>query len=226
METLYTDDKKTSICKELSELLGVPSERLAAESNGEFVDGLVNLCVDALVRYGKDRKQILKVSDLSTLLCQKMALGQRYCQVLQKASLVYDIGNLKIDPAIYSKAQRLSFDEFEIIKYHTIIGHDALRAQNDPILDMGALVAAEHHEWYDGSGYPYGLRGEEISISARIVALADTAVALASPRSGREVVSFEEIVAHIEKRRSLHFDPHLVDLFIEHQEEIREILEA
>jgi len=211
------------ICPKLSDLLGVPSEKFL-DSEESFEEAFIAIAIERLVRYGKEKRQILKISRLSTFLCDKMGLGKRYCHVLKNASLIYDIGNLKIDPEIYRKEKRLSFEEFEIIKHHTIIGHDALREQKNPLLDMAALVSIEHHEWYDGSGYPYGLEGEQISISARIVALADTVVALSSFRSGREVMHFEEIIEHVQKRRGLHFDPHLVDLFLEHRTAIKEIL--
>jgi len=220
------DDTHTTacICFEIGTLLGVPETDMMLDPENAFEDELVHVIVEALVKYGKERSQIMKISQISRLLCGAIGLGKTYCDVLGKASLIYDIGNLGIDPVLYKKDNRLSFEEFEIIKYHTIIGRDALLAQKNATLDMAALIAAQHHEWYDGGGYPHSLKGKEIAISARIVSLADTVVALFSPRHGREIMAFNRIVEYIKEGTGHHFDPEVVERFLEYKEEVENIL--
>jgi HD-GYP domain-containing protein (c-di-GMP phosphodiesterase class II) len=212
------------LCHEICTLLGTPHKEVTLDQENSFETKVADTIVDALVKYGKRREQIRKISLMSVLLCQYMGLGQKYCSVLGIASQIYDIGNLSLDATIYMKDMKLSFEEFEIIKHHTIIGHDALRAQSNPTLDMAALVSWQHHEWYDGTGYPQRLKGDQISIAARIVALADTVVTLSSDRPGREKMSFPEIIMHVEKRKGLHFDPDVVTRFLEHKQEVQKIL--
>jgi len=212
------------LCHEICTLLGAPHKEVALDEGSTFEKKVTETIVEALVKYGKRREQIRKISQMSVLLCQYMGLGQKYCSVLEIASQVYDVGNLSLDAAIYMKDMKLTFEEFEIVKHHTVIGHDALRAQSNPILDMAALVSWQHHEWYDGTGYPQRLKGDQISIAARIVALADTVVTLSSDRPGREKMSFQEIIMHVEKRKGRHFDPDVVTQFFKHKEGVQKIL--
>jgi putative two-component system response regulator len=218
------EKNRSRVSPEICTLLGISNEASVIEPPEHFEAVISKAIVDKLVAYGKDKKQIDKISQLSTLLCHVMGQDAGYCQTVKKASLIYDIGNLKIDQEIYRKDKRLSFEEFEIIKHHTTIGSDLLHTQQNRMLDMAAKISAEHHEWYDGSGYPHGLKRKEISLPARIVALADTVVALLTPRHGREVMNLEKIVAHIQKRRGLHFDPDVVDHFLRNIAAIKEIL--
>ena len=220
-----TGQEKYVICHEIADLLRIPDDDRALMQTDTMDEILIASIVDTLVTYGKNKEQIHKIAQISKLLSQKMGLGEVHVEIIEKAALIYDVGNLKIDPDIYKKGNRLSFEEFEIIKEHTSIGYEVLKAQKSKILDMGASLSAEHHEWYDGSGYPYGLAGEEISIFARIVALADTAGALSAPRYGRQTVDFGEILAHVHKRSDSQFDPMIVEQFHESKEVIEEILE-
>ncbi|NKQ40791.1 MAG: HD domain-containing protein [Sulfurovum sp.] len=222
--TKIMNDAEDTISREIGSVLsrfGI-SSKIGSSDNLE--DAAISALTDALVKYGKSRTQINKISAVSTLLCSATGMGDKYCGVMCKASLLYDVGNLKIDPRIYEKDNKLTFEEFEIIKQHTVMGRDLLLTQKNPTLDMAAVISAQHHEWYDGSGYPYRLKGHDISLSARIVAVADTTVALYSVRKGRETMEFGEIVEHIKRRSGFHFDPEVVDRFLENKEKILEIL--
>ena len=217
--------QKYVICQEIADLLQIPDDDRALMQTDLMDEILIASIVDTLVAYGKNREQINKIAQISKLLSQKMGLEEAHAAIIEKAASIYDVGNLKIDPVIYKKGNRLSFEEFEIIKEHTSIGYEVLKAQKSKILDMGASLSAEHHEWYDGSGYPYGLAGEEISVFGRIVALADTVGALSAPRYGRQAVDFGEILSHVQKRSDSQFDPMIVEQFYESREVIEEILE-
>lgn len=227
-QNTQTDGERgtTRISHELSALLGVSGEESLINIEGKFEERVIRIIIDALAIYGKDRNHIMKISQLSSLLAGAIGLGARYSEVLEAASLVYDIGNLAIDPEIYKKDNKLSFEEFEIIKHHTTIGQKALLSQHNPMLDMAALISAQHHEWYDGSGYPAGLKGEEISLPARIVAVADTVAALCSPRYGREIMDFDKVLIHMQRGSGLHFDPEVIERFMENKEQIALILEC
>ncbi len=218
-------EKELQICPELATLLKIPEERCLFEDSDSLDTALTEFIVEALVKYGKDREQILRVSQISGVIAREMGFNETDTWMFEQAALIYDIGNLEIDPAIYKKGNRLSFEEFEIIKEHTLIGYALLQAQKSPLCKMAASLSVEHHEWFDGSGYPYGLVGSEISMFAKIVAVADTVSALFVPRYGRQAIDFEEIVTHLKKRKGTHFDPLVIDQFVTHREEIGEILE-
>ncbi len=212
------------ICQEIVDLLGIPEDDRVLMQTDNVESLLIAGIVDALVSYGKDKEQIYKTAQISTLLSLKMGIKEARDGSMGKAALIYDMGNLAIDPSIYKKGNRLSFEEFEIIKKHPLIGYKILKAQKNRILDLAALLSVEHHEWYDSSGYPYGLSGEEISLAGRIVALSDTVAALSAPRYGRQTVDFIEILSHIQKRSGTQFDPAVVEQFINHKEVISDIL--
>jgi len=213
------------ITQEIADLLGIPEDDRALMQTDSMDEIVVAGIVDALVAYGKNREQIHKIAQISMLLSQKMGVAEAQDRSIEKAALIYDIGNLRVDPTIYKKGNRLSFEEFEIIKKHPLIGYELLKAQKNKTLNVGAQLSAEHHEWYDGSGYPCGLAGEEISLAARIVALADTVGALSAPRYGRQAVDFSEILSHVQKRSGTQFDPVVVEQCIRYKEVISDILE-
>ena len=213
------------ITQEIADLLGIPEDDRFLMKTDSMDEIVVDGIVDALVAYGKNREQIHKIAKISMLLSRKMDSEEAQDKSIEKAALIYDIGNLMVDPTIYKKGNRLSFEEFETIKKHPLLGYELLRAQKNKILDIGALLSAEHHEWYDGSGYPYGLAREEISLAARIVALADTVGALSSPRYGRQTIDFSEIFLHVRKRSGTQFDPAVVEIFMRSTEVISDILE-
>ena len=109
------------------------------------------------------------------------------------------------------------------MRTHANIGKEILKDTKSPYLIEGGLIALNHHEKYDGSGYPKGLKGEDIPLSARIVAIADVFDALTSVRPYKNSWSIQEAVLLLLKERAVHFDPHLVDLFIEHIDSVKEI---
>jgi len=223
---LLPKKEKRMVSLELIDLLDVAGEGSALQVETSFDEMLVGMIVNALVNHGKEREHIEKVSQISTLLARAMRLDSNFCTVIEKASLVYDIGNLRISPALYKKEKTLSFEESEIVKKHTLIGQDIQSTQHSPVMEMAARVAAEHHEWYDGSGYPYGKKSDALALESRIVAVADAAAALHSPRyGGRKIMDFDVIMAHISKRSALQFDPKVVEVFLAYGTEIRIILE-
>lgn len=151
-----------------------------------------------------------------------------FLENLYAVSPLYDIGKAVIPERILLKKTSLTEEEFKIIKTHTVIGADTLRTAdtqfgNNEFLRLGIEITENHHEWWDGSGYPRGLAGEEIPISARIVAIADVYDAMTSRRSSEKVFSHEQCHAIILEGKGTQFDPDVVDAFSSAEEEIKKV---
>lgn len=147
-------------------------------------------------------------------------IDEAFLQGIAHASALHDIGKVAIPDAILRKRGKLTQEEFEIMKTHTTLGAQSLQqvAANYPhnqFLQMGLQIARSHHERWDGSGYPEGLKGEQIPLAARVMAIADVYDALRSPRSYKEAWSHERARSTIMEGRGSHFDPTLVDCFLE-----------
>lgn len=155
-------------------------------------------------------------------------LDPRTLDLMTKSAPLHDIGKVGVPDHILLKPGRLTQDEFEVIKHHPILGRDALqRAEQElggsSFLALAREIAYTHHERWDGQGYPQGLSGEAIPLAGRLMALADVYDALISRRCYKEPFSHEEALAQIVQGRGTQFDPHLVDLFVAHAEEMRAI---
>ncbi len=162
---------------------------------------------------------VKRVAHYSELLARLSGLGSSEAEMLKIASPMHDIGKVGIPDNILNKPGKLDFDEFEIMKTHAELGYEMLKKSNKPILQAAAIVANEHHEKYDGSGYPNGLKGEEIHIYGRITAIADVFDALGSERVYKKAWELNRILELFSDQRAIHFDPKLMDLFIENLDE-------
>lgn len=185
---------------------------------------MIDMFAEVLIEHGKDSNQLRQISQISKILGQSLGLASRYCTKLEQAAKIYDIGNIVICKETYKKEDSLSFDEFKVVKSHTTLGYEILKFQGFPSTDLGAIMASEHHEWWDGGGYPSQKKYKDIDISSRIVALADTVGALFRQRPGRVIWNYEKIVEYIEKRSGIQFDPDVVEVFLINKEAIHEIL--
>jgi len=194
------------------------------DNNNDRENALIDLLVTELVMHGKDANQIRQISQISKILGLSLGLGAAYCDTLEKASKVYDIGNIAICSEVYEKDDKLSFEEFNTVKQHTLFGYDILRYQDFPSLKLSAIISKEHHEWCNGGGYPSQLKCEEINVASRIVAIADTVGALFRKRPGRSTWSYEKILEYIQTRTNIQFDSDIIDVFLINQEAIHEIL--
>ncbi len=154
-------------------------------------------------------------------------IDNEYIDNIYKASPLHDIGKVGIPDGILLKKGRLTEEEFQIMKSHVEIGHDTLKEvynkyEANTFLQMGMDITRYHHEKWDGTGYPMGIKGEEIPLSGRIMAIVDVYDALRSKRVYKEAYSHAKSVRIIKEGRGKHFDPELVDIFIEHHIEFRE----
>lgn len=156
-----------------------------------------------------------RISELSRHLGMLAGFSEEQCEVVRKSSPLHDVGKIGIPDSILLKPGKLEFDEFETMKKHTVIG-GAILADSGmyPLLSAGSVIALQHHEKWDGTGYPSGLRGEEINIFARIVSIVDVFDALISDRPYKKAFSLEKTTGIMEEGRCEFFDPHLLDLFL------------
>ncbi len=168
---------------------------------------------------------VRRVAEYSKLLATYYGLSSREIDYLSLASPMHDIGKVGIPDTILHKPESLTSKEWEIMKTHAEIGYKLFRESDKPLLKSVAIIAYEHHEKYDGTGYPRGLKGDEIHIYGRITALADVFDAIGSDRCYKKAWKDEKIFSYIKKERGLHFDPDLVDIFFAHIDEFKKIRE-
>ena len=177
-----------------------------------------------------------RIRDFVKILAEEIAkqdkyqgyVSPEYIEDLYHSSILHDIGKVGIPDSILLKPGRLTTEEFEIMKQHVILGGETLAAvdahmKGNSFLTIGKEIAYHHHEKWDGSGYPSGLAGDEIPLSARLVALADVYDALTSKRCYKEAFSHEKAKEIIVEERGRAFDPVLVDAFLAHEQEFKRI---
>jgi HD-GYP domain-containing protein (c-di-GMP phosphodiesterase class II) len=166
---------------------------------------------------------VKRVAKYSYILAQKCALSEDDCNLIFLASPMHDIGKVAIPDAVLNKPGKLSIDEWEVMKTHSEIGYSLFNSSKRPILKASAIISNTHHEKYDGSGYPNGLKGEAIPIMGRITAIADVFDALGSERCYKKAWPLEEVLNFFKQERGKHFDPELIDLFFEHLDEFLQV---
>lgn len=160
-------------------------------------------------------KHIMRMRKGCRALGQKMGLSEDDLEILDLGSILHDVGKIGIEDKILNKPGKLTPDEWEIMKTHTSKGGEILRNGNDAFFDKVAVIPEQHHENFDGTGYPKGLKGDAIDLLAGIVAVVDTFDALASKRPYKEKFSKEEIFQEMESQRNKKFDPTILDAFYE-----------
>lgn len=168
---------------------------------------------------------VKRVSEYAKILAKKYGLSNRDIMLVTMASPIHDIGKIAISDKILLKPGKLTPSEFEIVKTHTTIGYNLLKSSNRDVLKSAAIIAHQHHEKYDGTGYPQGLKGEDIHIFGRIVAVADVFDALGSPRVYKKPWVINDILSYFKEQRGKHFDPKLVDILFENLDEFLAIKE-
>lgn len=160
----------------------------------------------------------MRVTLYSLILAKDLGLDDKTLEEIETAGLLHDIGKVGIPQSILCKPGKLTDEEFEIMKSHPEQGEKIVRKIKK--LDIISAWLKTHHERWDGKGYPDGLKGEEIPISARIIALADTYDAMTSTRSYRTALSHDTAIAEIQRCSGTQFDPELAALFIKNQDKI------
>lgn len=164
-------------------------------------------------------QHIRRISDLSFELARLAGLDKTESEILRYASPLHDVGKIGIPDSILLKAGKLDAEEFRVMQTHTLIGGNILAdADEFPVIAAARIVALQHHEKWDGSGYPFGLAGEEIHIYGRIVMIADIFDALTSDRPYKKAFPLPTVLEIMSADRGVFFDPWLFDLFVAHLE--------
>ncbi len=179
-----------------------------------------------------------RLSDISAILARQLGKTERYADQISdgyvnhisRSAPLHDIGKVGIPDRILLKPGKLTKEEFEIIKFHPLIGAEAIKEIQGKMgqkrfFNMGMLIAKHHHERWNGSGYPEGLKGNEIPLSARIVALADVYDALTSERPYKAAMSHAKARSIILEESGEHFDPEIVDAFVAAEDQIEAIID-
>lgn len=160
-------------------------------------------------------KHVIRMSHYAQIVALTLGYSEQTAQELLHAAPMHDIGKIGIPDAILSKPGRLTPEEWVIMRQHTVIGARILGEHPSGMLKMAATIALNHHEKWDGSGYPNGLAGEEIPVMARLVAIADVFDALTSVRPYKRAWSVDDAVAFMRDESGRHFDPEVVTAFLD-----------
>ncbi|RLA83229.1 MAG: two-component system response regulator [Epsilonproteobacteria bacterium] len=166
---------------------------------------------------------IARVAHYSKLLASKYGLDEEQQDIVFYSSPFHDIGKVGIKDNILLKPGKLTDEEFDIMKTHSAIGFEILKDTQSKYLKMGATIAISHHEKFNGKGYPHKLKGTDIPIEGRIVAIADVFDALVSQRPYKKPWTFDDAVELLKKESGEHFDPKLVNIFVDNINSIKEI---
>ncbi|MBE5924402.1 MAG: HD domain-containing protein [Lachnospiraceae bacterium] len=235
IENLYE-----SLSKTIAETVGyIEDVKEKGEEIAHMQNGLIYVLADLVESRDKNTgDHVRKTAAYVRLILEKMQekgiyteyLTDEYIEDVCNSAPLHDVGKIKVSDLILNKPGRLDDNEFEIMKSHTTAGNDIIASAMALVSDSGYLkeaknLATYHHEKWDGSGYPSGKSGEDIPLSARIMAIADVFDALVSKRSYKKPFTIEEALGIIKDGAGKHFDPKLAELFIEAEDEVRRIAE-
>ncbi len=171
-------------------------------------------------------EHINRMSRYAHVLARGLGLSLGQCELILNTVVLHDIGKVAVPDAILLKPAKLEPQEFEIMKKHTIWGAQMLKGSDSAFLKMAETIAISHHEKYDGTGYPNGLKGDSIPLVGRIAAVADVFDALTSSRPYKKAWSLEEAIMEIKKMNGSHFDPRLVEIFLDNSKEVEVIYKS
>ncbi|MBA5763245.1 HD domain-containing protein [Vibrio sp. 404] len=174
-------------------------------------------------RSGETGNHVKRVAQISSLLGSLYGLSNRELELIEIVSPMHDVGKIAIPEAILDKPGKLNEQEWEIMQTHTSHGHRLLSSSKGYVFKLAAMIAHQHHERWDGNGYPNGLSQTEIHVFARITAVADVFDALLSVRCYKQPWSIKDVIDHFDRERGAQFDPYLVDLLLENWAQFIEI---
>ncbi|MER2493520.1 DUF3369 domain-containing protein [Catenovulum sediminis] len=167
---------------------------------------------------------VKRVAAYCRIFARALGLSEEETDTLVLAAPLHDIGKIGIPDRILNKPEELTEEEWVIMRTHASQGYHILKGSDKPIIKAGAFIARDHHEWWDGSGYPNGKKGSEIHLYGRIVALADVYDALRNKRCYKEAYDLERTLEEIKAVKGKHFDPELVDIFVDNIDEFEAVL--
>ncbi len=182
------------------------------------------LAIAGELKNNETAQHVIRVGKYARVLAQGYGLPTKLAQMIEKTAPLHDIGKIGIPDNILLKKGKLTSEEQTIMKQHTLYGQKLIGSQESLLLQMAQSVALNHHERWDGSGYPNGLKGESIPIEGRIASLADVFDALTTKRPYKEAWSIERAINKIQQSSSTHFDPMIVEIFTQRIGEFADIM--
>ncbi len=206
--SLSVDEIEDKIQLGLKEIKSLNKEIESTQKEVIFTMGTI-----AEYRSKETGNHVKRVAEYCKILALHYGLDEKESELLRQASPMHDIGKIAIPDAVLNKPGRFNDEEREIMNKHARLGYEMLNKSQRPLLKTAAIVAYEHHEKWDGSGYPRGLKGEDIHIYGRITALADVFDALGSDRVYKKAWSNDKIYKLFKEEKGKHFDPKLIDIF-------------
>jgi putative two-component system response regulator len=195
-------------------------DKMVADNKELSREIMQKLCEAAEFRDEDSLFHILRIGFTSALIFRELGADQKRIENIFFASLLHDLGKIGIPDSILQKPGKLTAEEYEVMQNHPEIGAKILTGSDSEVLNMAYNIAYSHHEKWDGSGYPQGLKGKEIPIEARIVALADVYDALSSKRVYKDAFPREKCVEIVSSERNQHFQGEILDIFLDHLDEV------
>jgi putative two-component system response regulator len=186
----------------------------------DFQEFIIRMAYLSEIKEWDNRPHIERIRRICYILASGLNLPLQEIEIIAIASQLHDTGKINIPEELVKKTGRYDTFEWGIIEKHTVDGAKILSGSSSPVLQTAEEIALSHHEKWDGTGYPRGLRGQEAPLVGRICALADIFDALTTPRSYKQPMSYNEALKLITESRGKLFDPELVDIFIKKSEDI------
>lgn len=209
---LTQEERMYNEVNELKQQLQIDLEKKTRQMERLTLQSIATIAntIDAKDLYTKGHS--VRVADYSAKIAEALGWDDNAIQQLRNTALLHDIGKIGVSDAVLKKSSSVTDEEYQELKQHTIIGAEILKDINMiPDLDAGALY---HHERYDGKGYPFGLKGNDIPLTARIIAVADSFDAMNTKRVYRDSLPKDVILSELRKNRGTQFDPEILDVFI------------
>lgn len=221
-KNLLTMRKQHLILQNRSDLLENKVRLAIAEISTREQETLMRLARTGEYKDYDTAMHLQRMALYSKVIAEAAGFSEDDANMIELSSPLHDLGKIGIPDHILLKEGALNADEQKVMREHPIIGYEILQNSPSKYLQMGGEIALAHHERYDGSGYPYQLKGDQIPLSARIVAIADVLDALTSKRPYKEAWSMDKAFEYIKAESGKHFDPHLTAITLS----IREKIEA
>lgn len=206
----YKNGLEHKVEEQLTDIKELNTELIDTQKEVIFTMGSI-----AESRSKETGNHVARVAEYCRVFALEIGLEEEEVELIMQASPMHDIGKVGIPDAILNKPGKLTTDEFEIMKTHGELGYSMFKHSNRPLLKVAATIAHEHHEKWDGTGYPRGLAGNDIHLYGRITAIADVFDALGSDRCYKKAWNDQDIWKLLREQRGKHFDPMLVDIFFE-----------
>jgi putative two-component system response regulator len=214
----YKDDLEIEMHTAIKEIKTLNKELEATQKEVIFTMGSI-----AETRSKETGNHVKRVAEYSYILAKLCGLDENEAILIREASPMHDVGKVGIPDAILNKPAPLSEDEFRIMKTHSKLGYNMLKHSERPILKAASIIAYQHHEKYDGTGYPKKLKANEIHIYGRITAIADVFDALGSDRCYKKAWELDKVIDFFIKQKGKHFDPKMVELFLSNLDKFLEV---